>query len=119
MKSRMSLIDESLPRRVSMAHLAIVGSHAVNGVAKLHSELVKTSLVPDFYALWPERFTNVTNGVTHRRWLACANPSLASFITRLVGPGWELTLHEFENSKQCSGSRYSTRIPGYQTHMQS
>ncbi len=89
MKSRMSLIDESLPRQVSMAHLAIVGSHAVNGVAKLHSELVKTSLVPDFYALWPERFTNVTNGVTHRRWLACANPSLASFITRLVGPGWE------------------------------
>lgn len=89
MKSRMSLIDESFPRQVSMAHLAIVGSHTVNGVAKLHSELVKTTLVPDFYALWPERFTNVTNGVTHRRWLACANPPLASFITRLVGPGWE------------------------------
>ena len=88
-KSRMSLIEETSPRQVSMARLAIVGSHAVNGVAKLHSELVKTSLVPDFYALWPERFTNVTNGVTHRRWLACSNPLLASFITRKVGAGWE------------------------------
>ena len=88
-KSRLSLIEESGPRQVRMAHLAIAGSHTVNGVARLHSELVKSDLVPDFYALWPERFTNVTNGVTHRRWLACGNPALASFITRYVGSGWE------------------------------
>ena len=88
-KSRMSLVEESDPQQVRMAHLAIMGSHTVNGVAKLHSELVKTALVPDFYSLWPERFTNVTNGVTHRRWLACANPDLSSFITRYAGPGWE------------------------------
>jgi starch phosphorylase len=87
--SRMSLIEESEPRQVRMAHLAIVGSHAVNGVAKLHSELVKKSLVPDFHKMWPNRFCNVTNGVTHRRWLACANPALAQLLTRIVGEGWE------------------------------
>ena len=60
-----------------MAHLAIVGSHSINGVSKLHSELVKTRLVPEFYQLWPERFSNKTNGVTQRRWLLMANPRLA------------------------------------------
>ena len=88
-QARMSLIEESSPPQIRMAHLAIVGSHAVNGVAELHSELVKTTLVPDFYDLWPDRFTNVTNGVTHRRWLASCNPALASLLTKLVGPGWE------------------------------
>lgn len=88
-QSRMSLIEESSPQQVRMAHLAIVGSHAINGVAELHSELVKTTLVPDFYEFWPDRFTNVTNGVTHRRWLASCNPALAMLLTRLVGQGWE------------------------------
>ncbi|SPF40764.1 Glycogen phosphorylase [Candidatus Sulfopaludibacter sp. SbA4] len=88
----MSLILEGPNRQVRMAHLAIVGSHAVNGVAALHSELVKTQLVPDFYELWPEKFQNKTNGVTHRRWLAYANPSLAQLITSRIGDGW---IHNF------------------------
>ena len=71
-----------------MANLAIVGSHSINGVAALHSQLIKTRLVPDFYALWPERFNNKTNGVTHRRWLACCNPSLAELISSAIGEGW-------------------------------
>jgi starch phosphorylase len=75
-----------------MAHLAIVGSHSVNGVAKLHSELVKTSLVPDFNELWPERFNNKTNGVTQRRWLLEANPRLAALINESVGQGWIVDL---------------------------
>ncbi|HET6216558.1 MAG TPA: glycogen/starch/alpha-glucan phosphorylase [Acidobacteriaceae bacterium] len=85
---RMSIIGESGQQAVRMANLAIVGSHSVNGVAALHSQLIKTRLVPDFYALWPERFNNKTNGVTHRRWLACCNPSLAELITRSIGDGW-------------------------------
>jgi len=84
----MSLILEGPNRQVRMAHLAIVGSHAVNGVAALHSELVKTQLVPDFYELWPGKFQNKTNGVTHRRWLAYANPTLAKLITSRIGDGW-------------------------------
>jgi starch phosphorylase len=65
-----------------------VGSHSVNGVSRLHSELVKTSLVPDFYALWPERFNNKTNGITQRRWLLQANPGLAGLITDAIGDAW-------------------------------
>jgi glycogen phosphorylase len=86
--ARMSLIEEGDPKQVRMAHLAIAGSHSVNGVAAMHSELVKHELVPDFYALWPERFTNKTNGVTPRRWLHTANPGLANLLDQAVGPGW-------------------------------
>ena len=75
-----------------MAHLAIVGSHAVNGVSALHSQLLQTSLVPDFYELWPERFSNKTNGITQRRWLLQANPRLASLITATVGDNWIIDL---------------------------
>ena len=71
-----------------MANLSIVGSFKVNGVPKLHSELIKTSLVPEFYALWPEKFTNVTNGITPRRWLLHANHGLANLITEKVGKEW-------------------------------
>jgi starch phosphorylase len=85
---RMSLIEEGEHKQVRMAHLAIVGSHAVNGVAELHTELVKTTLVPDFYQLWPERFHNKTNGVTQRRWLLQANPLLADLIRGCIGDGW-------------------------------
>ena len=84
----MSLIQEGPERKVRMANLAIAGSHAVNGVAALHSELVKTQLVPDFHELWPEKFQNKTNGVTHRRWLAYANPGLAALISSAIGDSW-------------------------------
>ena len=85
---RMSLIDESGERRVRMAHLATVGSHAVNGVAALHSELLKQTVLRDFAEMWPERFTNVTNGVTPRRFVALANPKLARLLDETVGTGW-------------------------------
>jgi starch phosphorylase len=85
---RMSIIEEGDGKQVRMAHLAIVGSHSVNGVAKIHSHLVKTALVPDFYDLWPEKFNNKTNGVTPRRWLLSANPGLARLITGAIGDGW-------------------------------
>jgi starch phosphorylase len=85
---RMSIIEEGEPKNVRMANLAIVGSHAVNGVSELHSELIRTRLVPDFAELWPERFHNVTNGVTPRRWLLLANPGLARLVTERIGSGW-------------------------------
>ena len=85
---RMSLIDENGGRYVRMAHLACVGSHAVNGVADLHSELVKTCLLRDFHDLWPEKFSNKTNGVTPRRWLALTNQRLAGLICEAIGAGW-------------------------------
>ncbi len=85
---RLSLIDESEPRSVRMAHLATVGSHAVNGVAQLHSELLKETVLHDFAELWPEKFCNVTNGVTPRRFVALSNPGLAQLITSRIGDGW-------------------------------
>jgi starch phosphorylase len=85
---RMSLIEESTPKQVSMANLAIVGSHSINGVSAIHTDLIKTSLAPDFYQLWPERFNNKTNGVTQRRWLLRANPALADLISATIGEGW-------------------------------
>jgi len=83
-----SIIEESTPRQVRMANLAIVGSHSINGVSRIHSELVKTSLAPDFFLLFPERFNNKTNGITQRRWLLKANPGLADLITGAVGDSW-------------------------------
>jgi glycogen phosphorylase len=91
---RMSLIEEGEQKQVRMAHLAIVGSHSVNGVAALHTELVKTTLVPDFYQLWPERFNNKTNGVTQRRWLLQANPLLADLLHRTIGDDWIMDLEK-------------------------
>ena len=86
--TRLSLIDEGSPRSVRMAHLATVGSHAVNGVAELHSELLKQTVLRDFAELWPERFFNVTNGVTPRRFVALSNPDLAKLITSRIGKDW-------------------------------
>jgi starch phosphorylase len=86
--ARMSLIDEHGPRYVRMAHLACVGSHAVNGVARLHSNLLKTGVLRDFDEFSPEKFTNVTNGVTPRRFLLLSNPELAALIHRRIGDGW-------------------------------
>jgi len=85
---RVSIIEETGPKAVRMAHLATVAAHHVNGVAALHSQLVTTDLFPDFAALWPEKFTNVTNGVTPRRWLALANPSLAALLGDTIGDDW-------------------------------
>jgi starch phosphorylase len=85
---RMSLISEGEPRMLRMAHLATVASHRVNGVAALHSRLLRETVLRDFAELWPERFTNVTNGVTPRRFVALANPRLTELITEAIGDGW-------------------------------
>ncbi len=85
---RISLIDESDRRYVRMAHLAAVGSHAVNGVAALHTELLTQTVLSDFYRVSPQKFLNVTNGVTPRRWLALSNPELASLLTAHIGDRW-------------------------------
>jgi starch phosphorylase len=87
-RARISIVDEGRDAQVRMAHLAIVGSHSINGVSKLHSELIKTRLVPDFHHLWPERFSNKTNGVTQRRWLLMANPGLANLLSQSIGTAW-------------------------------
>ncbi|SMG56405.1 glycogen/starch/alpha-glucan phosphorylase [Paraburkholderia susongensis] len=86
--ARMSLIDETGAKRVRMAHLATIGSHAVNGVAALHSELLKQTVLRDFAELWPERFLNVTNGVTPRRFMMLSNPGLATLLDETIGEGW-------------------------------
>ncbi len=84
----LSIIERGPDPHIRMAHLAIVGSHSVNGVAALHTELLKTSLAKDFYRLWPEKFNNKTNGVTQRRWLLKSNPGLAGLITKMIGDKW-------------------------------
>jgi len=86
--ARLSLIDESGPRYVRMAHLACVGSHTINGVARLHSELLKQTVLHDFAELWPEKFCNVTNGVTPRRFVALSNPGLTKLIRSRIGDDW-------------------------------
>jgi glycogen phosphorylase len=91
---RMSLIAEDNGKSVRMAHLATVGSHAINGVAALHSELLKDSVLKDFYELWPERFSNKTNGVTPRRFLALANPGLRELLDDTIGDGWLTDLYK-------------------------
>lgn len=85
---RMSLIEEGDTRQVRMANLAIVGSHSINGVSALHSELLKKFTVSDFAEMWPERFNNKTNGITHRRWMLVCNPGLSNLITSRIGDGW-------------------------------
>ncbi|KKO19228.1 MAG: glycogen phosphorylase [Candidatus Brocadia fulgida] len=86
--ARLSLIDESGEKYVRMAHLASVGSHRINGVAALHSNLLTRTVLKDLYDLYPDRFVNVTNGVTPRRWIALSNPSLTALITRSIGDRW-------------------------------
>lgn len=93
---RMSIIEEGDPKQVRMAYLSIVGSHSVNGVAAIHSELVKSSLVPDFYQLWPHKFNNKTNGVTQRRWILKSNPFLSDLITQKIGNGWITDLDQLK-----------------------
>ena len=93
---RMSLIDENGERYVRMANLCVVGTSSVNGVAELHTEILKSTLFKDFYELWPEKFHNVTNGITPRRWLLKANPSLSQLITESIGDSWITRLDDLK-----------------------
>ena len=97
--SRMSLIEDEPSRKVRMAHLAVVGTHSTNGVAKIHSDLLRTSVLNDFAEMFPERFNNKTNGVTPRRWLQQANPSLSRLITEAIGEGWVTELDRLRDLK--------------------
>jgi starch phosphorylase len=94
---RLSLINEEGGKYVRMAHLASLGSHAINGVAALHTELLKTHVLKDFYALTPEKFSNKTNGVTPRRWIVLSNPKLAQLLTARLGAGW---IHDLEKLRR-------------------
>ena len=106
--SRMSLIEEGSDPQVRMAYLAIVGSYSVNGVAELHSDLLKQGLFRDFFELWPHKFNNKTNGVTQRRWLAAANPDLARLLNERIGRGWVTRLDELR------GLAAHAEDPGFQ-----
>ncbi|HEY9846227.1 MAG TPA: glycogen/starch/alpha-glucan family phosphorylase, partial [Candidatus Caenarcaniphilales bacterium] len=94
--ARVSLIEEGPEKQVRMAHLACVGSHAINGVAALHTELLKKDVLRDFYELWPEKFSNKTNAVTPRRWLVLSNPKLTLLITQKIGKDWIKSLEELK-----------------------
>jgi starch phosphorylase len=94
--ARVSLIEEGSTRKVRMAHMAVVGSHSTNGVAEIHSELLRTKVLRDFAEIFPERFNNKTNGVTPRRWLQQANPALSQLITESIGGGWVSDLSQLK-----------------------
>ena len=94
--ARMSLIEEGNEKQVRMAHLAVVGSHKINGVAELHTRLLQTHLLRDFHDLWPERFVSITNGITQRRWLLKCNPGLAQLITERIGDRWITDLYQLK-----------------------
>jgi starch phosphorylase len=94
--TRLSLIDESDQKYVRMAHLASLGSHVINGVSEIHSELLKKTILPDLYEIYPERFYNVTTGVTPRRWIVLSNPGLAELITNTIGDRWISQLEEIK-----------------------
>ena len=98
-RRRMSIIEENGGKSVRMAYLAIVGSFSVNGVAELHSDLLKKGLFRDFYELWPEKFNNKTNGVTPRRWIAHANPEMTALISSRIGDAWISDLSKIEQLK--------------------
>ncbi|XP_028133772.1 glycogen phosphorylase [Diabrotica virgifera virgifera] len=97
---RMSLIEEDGEKRVNMAHLSIVGSHAVNGVARIHSDIIKADLFKDFYELSPEKFQNKTNGITPRRWLLLCNPGLSDLISDKIGEDWTVHLDQLQKLKK-------------------
>ncbi len=106
-RRRMSLIEEGDVRQVRMAWLAIVGSFSVNGVAALHSQLLKDGLFRDFCELWPHKFNNKTNGVTPRRWVAHANPGMAALISREIGDAWVADLGQLEKLKPYAGPEHA------------
>jgi starch phosphorylase len=102
---RVSLVEESAERKIRMANLAIVGSHSTNGVAAIHSELLRTMTVKNLAEMFPERFNNKTNGVTPRRWLRLANPALAGTITAAIGDGWMTDLSQLRQLKPLADDR--------------
>jgi len=102
---RLSLIEEGQEKKVRMAHLSIVGSHAVNGVSRLHTEILKQEVFPDFYQMFPERFSNKTNGITQRRWLKKANPGLSGLITEHIGDHWLRDLNELKKLRALADDR--------------
>lgn len=93
---RMSIIEEDSEKRVRMANLAIIGSHSVNGVSALHTEILKNEIFKDFYEMWPGRFNSKTNGITQRRWLKLCNPGLSKLISKYIGEGWGKDLFELK-----------------------
>lgn len=99
----LSIIDDRGNPQVRMAHLAVVGSFSVNGVARLHTELLKSGLFQDFYALWPQKFNNKTNGVTPRRWLAFCNPGLAALLDQSIGGAWRTDLDQLKSLQPFAG----------------
>ncbi len=101
--ARVSLVEECAERKIRMAHLAIVGSHSTNGVSAIHSELLRRTTVKDLAEIFPERFSNKTNGVTPRRWLLLANPLLAQIITEAIGDGWVTDFKQIEKLKSLAG----------------
>jgi starch phosphorylase len=103
--ARMSLIQEGSDPMIRMAYLAIVGSFSVNGVAELHSKLLREGLFRDFAEMWPEKFNNKTNGVTQRRWLAACNKDLAKLITKKIGDGWTTDLTELEKLRKYANNK--------------
>jgi starch phosphorylase len=105
---RMSLIGEDGAKSIRMAHLATVGSHAINGVAAMHSELVKSTILKDFYEMWPERFTNITNGVTPRRFMGLSNPGLRKLLDDTIGDGWMV------DPQKLRGLEYHATDPSFQ-----
>lgn len=105
-KRAMSIIEEGDEKKIRMAYLGVVGSHSINGVAKLHTELLKTRLLPDFYHIWPKKFNNKTNGITQRRWLKQSNPLLANFITDIIGDKWIKDLFELKALEEKTKYKY-------------
>ncbi|GFS89944.1 glycogen phosphorylase, muscle form [Nephila pilipes] len=123
----MSIIEEGGEKCINMAHLAIVGSHAVNGVARIHSEIIKETIFKNFYDLDPEKFQNKTNGITPRRWMVLCNPELADAIAERIGDEWITDLSQLrkiekfaevpsfvQKVQQVKNPRYS---PGNETHL--
>jgi starch phosphorylase len=96
MMRELSIIEEGAEKKVRMANLAIIGSHAVNGVAALHTEIIKSVVFKDFYRIWPDKFNNKTNGITQRRWLKLCNPKLSSLISEKIGENWTKDLFEMK-----------------------
>ncbi|MCE1190045.1 MAG: glycogen/starch/alpha-glucan phosphorylase [Ignavibacteria bacterium] len=101
--SKLSIIREGDEKRIRMAHLAIIGCHAVNGVAALHTEILKEHIFPHFHKIYPDKFFNVTNGITPRRWLRAANPSLSELITETIGEQWIKNLDHLRNLEKHTG----------------